>query len=123
MRAIYGSTLANRDVMPPVEPAILESPRFRDLCSALLQCAPDEELLLRFLRDLLTFAWCSEVANRWAAAREIYGGRTVRETAVVLGRRRLRTTRASGSRMARADSRRFFGDKNMGPLNCKHESL
>ena len=56
----------------------------RALCKALAQCAPDEDLLLRFLRDLLTVQELQRAAARWAVARSIDEGKSPEEVAAEL---------------------------------------
>ena len=56
----------------------------RALCKALAQCAPDQDLLLSFLRDLLTTQELRRVAARWAVARSIHEGKSPGEVAAEL---------------------------------------
>jgi uncharacterized protein YerC len=69
----------------PVEPELADNPRVEDLCRALATCCDDEELTLRFMRDLLSFREIQDLANRWAAARMLLDGRTQASTAQELG--------------------------------------
>ena len=51
-----------------VEPELARNPRVQALYKALLVIGKDEELLARFLRDLLTYEETLKLANRWAVA-------------------------------------------------------
>ena len=68
-----------------VEPELRDSERVQSLCEAVAACEGDRELLLRFLRDLLSARELQDFANRWAAARLLIGGRTQIATAKELG--------------------------------------
>lgn len=59
--------------------------RVGQLCTALLTTNGDSELTLRFLRDLLSAREMIDLANRWAAARELLLGRSQVATARDLG--------------------------------------
>jgi uncharacterized protein YerC len=64
-----------------VEPELAENPRIVALCQALQACTGDGDLLMRFLRDLLSAREMQDVANRWAAARMLIEGQTQTGTA------------------------------------------
>lgn len=64
-----------------IEPELRENPRVQALCDAIAACAGDRELLLRFMRDLLTARELQDMANRWAAAQLLMEGRTQTATA------------------------------------------
>src|SRR5215207_2830035 len=64
-----------------VEPDLAENERIQALCDALQACAGDADLLLRFLRDLLSAREMQDTANRWAAARMLIDGHTQTATA------------------------------------------
>jgi uncharacterized protein YerC len=65
-----------------VEPELAENPRIAALCEALEACAHgDGDLMVRFLRDLLSAREMQDVANRWAAARMLMEGQTQTATA------------------------------------------
>jgi len=68
-----------------VEPELLENQRVQALSAALAACRNDQELLLRFLRDLLSSRELLDFANRWAAARMLMDGHTQIATAKELG--------------------------------------
>jgi uncharacterized protein YerC len=68
-----------------VETELQENERVQGLCNALTACKGDRELLLRFLRDLLSARELQDFANRWAAARMLMDGRTQIATARELG--------------------------------------
>ncbi|HEY3082510.1 MAG TPA: Trp family transcriptional regulator [Chloroflexota bacterium] len=69
-----------------VEPELHDNERVQALCAAVAACKSDHELLLRFLRDLLSARELQDFANRWAAARMLMDGRTQIATAKELGR-------------------------------------
>jgi uncharacterized protein YerC len=66
-------------IMREVEAEIRESVRVQSLLDALQICS-NEELLLRFLRDLLTYEEIQQLANRWAAAHNILEGKSQQQT-------------------------------------------
>jgi uncharacterized protein YerC len=68
-----------------VESELQASSRVQELCRALGIAARDQDQLLRFLRDLLSFKEFQDVANRWAAARMLMEGNTQSQTAQQLG--------------------------------------
>jgi uncharacterized protein YerC len=68
-----------------VDRTLREDARVRALCAALAAAAADEELLLRFLWDLLSPRELVNAANRWAAARLLLAGQTQAATARTLG--------------------------------------
>ena len=55
------------------------------LIQALLVSGADRELLLRFLRDLLSSQELTDVANRWAAAQLLLAGQTQTATVATVG--------------------------------------
>jgi uncharacterized protein YerC len=69
------------DVRYQVEPQLSENDRIQALCVALAVCDGDRDLILRFLRDLLSARELQDVANRWAAARMLMDGQTQVATA------------------------------------------
>lgn len=68
-----------------VEAELQDNPRIHALCAAVAVCKSDHDLLLRFLRDLLSARELQDFANRWAAARMLMDGRTQIATARELG--------------------------------------
>lgn len=58
----------NLDVRP-IERPIASNAAVRDLLSAIRLAATEDKLLLRFLRDLLTYKELTEFSRRWAAAK------------------------------------------------------
>ncbi len=68
-----------------VEPELSGNERVQALVTALNKACGDEELLLRFLRDLLSARELQDFANRWAAARLLMSRNTQMATARELG--------------------------------------
>jgi uncharacterized protein YerC len=68
-----------------VDPAVRADPRVQALCAALAAAGDDEDLILRFLWDLLSARELVNAANRWAAARLLLSGETQATTARTLG--------------------------------------
>lgn len=68
-----------------IEEELIANDRVQDLVEAVARCCNDEDLTLRFLRDLLSFRELQDLANRWAAARMLMAGRTQSATAQELG--------------------------------------
>ena len=63
-----------------VEPELREDERVQALCRALVICT-DEELMLKFLRDVLTIREARDISKRWAAARLLIQRQTQSQTA------------------------------------------
>ena len=70
--------------MHDLESAIRANPRVTELCRALC-CIDDAELMMKFLRDLLSLSEYLRTANYWAAAAELNKGKVVRQVARELG--------------------------------------
>ena len=68
-----------------VEPELSENERVQALVTAFNAASGDEDLLLRFLRDLLSARELQDFANRWAAARMLMARTTQMATAKELG--------------------------------------
>ena len=68
-----------------VEPELSENERVQALVTAINAACGDEDLLLRFLRDLLSARELQDFANRWAAARMLMERSTQMATAKELG--------------------------------------
>jgi uncharacterized protein YerC len=69
----------------PVEPELSENERVQALVAAVNAACGDEDLLLRFLRDLLSARELQDFANRWAAARMLMARSTQMAAARELG--------------------------------------
>ncbi len=70
----------------PIGPELADNPRIRALGEALQSaCGGEHDLVMRFLRDLLSAREMQDVANRWAAARMLLDGQTQTATARELG--------------------------------------
>jgi uncharacterized protein YerC len=70
--------------MGAAEPELAGNQRVRDLCAALDVCDRDRDLMLRFLRDLLSHHELATLGDRWAIARSLLDGRTQTATAASL---------------------------------------
>ena len=57
----------------------LDNQRLQNLCRALISCADSEELMEKFLKDLLAHKELTSVTNRWTAAIHISLGWTDRQ--------------------------------------------
>jgi uncharacterized protein YerC len=68
-----------------VEPELSENERVQALVGAVNAACGDEDLLLRFMRDLLSARELQDFANRWAAARMLMERSTQMATAKELG--------------------------------------
>ena len=64
-----------------IERTIKEDLDVRALCTALQATCGNEDLMLKFLRDLLTFEELRRVAHRWAVARKLLQGKKQVEVA------------------------------------------
>ena len=68
-----------------VEKVIRNNPLIISLVEAFQIAAQDEDLLIRFLRDIHTGKELEETAKRWAAARLLLDGKMPAEVARLLG--------------------------------------